>query len=286
MHIARIALVALFVAATAGESFAQRAGETSPTLDAILSTRRSGTLYNTLPSKTLRDLDVAYRFQRQLARREQRRLGPVVGYKVGYASKAAQEQFGVDSPARGPLFLSQLIASGSTRLASEFREMMLETEVAFVLSKPIGKGKAPKSMDELRRRVRSVHAALDASDYAFKSDAKPTPIDMVATGLGAHRFVLGPGVDPKGIEVKSIELKLVRNAEEIRSSPATEVMGSPWNSLMWCVEDVLGRGGHLPAGAIIITGTADKAWKVTGDQIQGHYVGDCGLLGRVEMTLK
>lgn len=255
-------------------------------LDSVVGSRIKRVAFEVTPSAKLASTDAAYRFQDRLAKAESPRLGPVVGYKVGYASKAAQEQFGMDQPARGPLFLSQAIVSGSTREADEFREIMLETEIAFTLAAPITQGEVPETVEALRPYVRSVHAALDASDYRFDAEAKPSPVDMIATGLGAHRYVLGPGVPPAKVDTKSLRLLLYRDGELIRDSPATEVMGDPWNSLLWLVRDVTSRGGNLPAGAVVLTGTADKAWKVTGDGVRGEYVGDCGPLGKVRLNLR
>ncbi|QDU87675.1 2-keto-4-pentenoate hydratase [Pirellulimonas nuda] len=255
--------------------------------------RRSGQRYAELPSETLSSIGQAYEFQKRLSDTEQQWFGPKVGWKVGYASTAAQQQFGVDSPARGPLFLSQQVQSGSTIPADDFVEIMLETEVAFTLGKTIN---APvKDVAELKSYVRFVHPAFDGSDYRFEADAAPTPVDMIATDLGSHRFVLGPGVDPSKVDVDNLRLKLIRNGETLRESPSSEVMGSPWNSLLWCVNSDLElqrryRSSQpqngIPAGTVILTGTADKAYKVTGDAIRGEYVADCGELGQARMTIE
>ncbi|QDT68478.1 2-keto-4-pentenoate hydratase [Planctomycetes bacterium MalM25] len=278
-----LVLEALFLAAVANPA---APATTETLLDSVVGSRIKRAAFEVTPSATLATTDAAYRFQDRLAAAETPRLGPVVGYKVGYASKAAQQQFGMDQPARGPLFLSQAIVSGSKRQAGEFREIMLETEIAFTLATAVTPDEVPATVDELRPYVRSVHAALDASDYRFNADAKPAPIDMIATGLGAHRYVLGRGVPPQRVDTQSLRLLLYRDGELVRDSPATEVMGDPWNSLLWLVRDVTSRGGSLPAGAIVLTGTADKAWKVTGDEVRGEYVGDCGPLGKVRLNLR
>ena len=41
-------------------------------------------------------IDEAYKIQAALAKKVSNSLGPVVGYKVAYASKAAQQQFDID----------------------------------------------------------------------------------------------------------------------------------------------------------------------------------------------
>ena len=55
----------------------------------------------------------AYKIQSALAERISKKLDPVVGDKVAYASKAARQQFGVEEPAAGPLFKSQRTKDGA-----------------------------------------------------------------------------------------------------------------------------------------------------------------------------
>jgi 2-keto-4-pentenoate hydratase len=93
-------------------------------------------------------------------------------------------------------------------------------------------------------------------------------------------------VEPSQIDVESLRLKLTRNGETLADSPATDVMGSPWNSLLWCVNHIVKLGGTLEPGSVVVTGTAAPAYKVKGDPIKGQYVGDCGPLGTVTMTLR
>jgi 2-keto-4-pentenoate hydratase len=230
-------------------------------------------------------MDEAYRIQAALAKQLTKALGPHVGYKVAYASKAAQKQFGMDEPARGPFFLSQRLPGGSTLPVEAFREIMLETEIAFTIGKridqPVG------DVAALRQSVRWLHPAFDAGNYPYLAGpAKPAPQDMVAIGTGAHVFVLGPAVDPGKVDIDALDLALIRNGETIRQSPARDVMGSPWNSLLWCANHVVKYGGVLEPGMIVLCGTAAPAYKVKGDAIRGSYVADCGALGKVTLTIE
>ena len=230
-------------------------------------------------------MDKAYQIQATLAKKLSKKLGPVVGYKVAYASKAAQQQFGVDEPASGPFFLLQRVPSGSKLSTSAFMELVLETEIAFTLSKAIDR--PIKDVAQLKDYVKWVHTAFDLGDYRFVSgETKPTPQDMIASGVGAHFFVLGPAMDPGKVDVDTVALKLIRNGETITESPATNVMGSPWNSLLWLANHVVKLGGTLQPGAVVVSGTAAPAYKVKGNEIKGIYVGDCGPLGTVTLTIE
>lgn len=230
-------------------------------------------------------IETAYYIQSVLASEVAKTAGPVVGYKVAYASKVAQQQFGMDEPARGPFYMTQRLPSGSTLSSGVFNEIILETEVAFTLAQRIDK--PIKNVKELRSYVKWVHPAFDAGNVPYDvGQAKPVPADMVAIGTGAHVFVLGPAQCPDAVDVGAIDLALARNGETIRKSPARDVMGNPWNSLLWCANHLHKYGLNLEAGMVVLTGTAAPAYKVTGDAIKGAYVGDCGPLGKVILTIE
>ena len=229
-------------------------------------------------------IERAYQIQAVLAKGLSRKLGDVSGYKVAYASKAAQKQFGVDEPASGPLFRLQRVPSGSDLPANAFVELAMETEIAFTIGKRIDKN--IKNVDELKKYVKWVHAAFDIGDYRFVSgEDKPTPQDMIASGAGAHFHVLGPAVAPDKVDVDALTLKLARNGKTLAESPATNVMGSPWNSLLWLANKLAKSGGALGPGDVVVSGTAAPAYKVKGNKIKGNYEGDCGALGRITLTI-
>jgi len=127
---------------------------------------------------------------------------------------------------------------------------------------------------------------VDEQSIYTVEQAKPTPSDMVAIGTGAHVFVIGPAMSPDKLDLSQIDLALARNDEIIRKSPARDVLGNPWNSLLWCVNHLHKFGLALEPGMVVLTGTAAPAYKVKGEAIKGHYVGDCGPLGKVTMTLR
>lgn len=229
-------------------------------------------------------IERAYEIQALVAEELSKKLGTVSGYKVAYASKAAQEQFGVDEPASGPLFRLQRVPSGSKLPVSAFMEITLETEIAFTIGKRIDR--QIRDVKELKNHVKWVHAAFDVGDYRFVSGpTRPTPQDAIATGVGAHFHVLGPGVVPAEVDVDAITLKLMRNGRTVAESPATNVMGSPWNSLLWLANKLVKTGKTLEPGDVVVSGTAAPAFRTKGSKIKGRYRGECGDLGTVTLTI-
>jgi 2-keto-4-pentenoate hydratase len=278
-----VLLTTALIAASGPRVYGQRI-DTNKMIEQMLAGRKTQTLIPSL-TQTYGSFSIkrAYQIQRSLARELCKELGPIAGHKVAYASKAAQKQFGMTEPARGPLFRLQRVPNGSTLPTSTFGEMTLETEVAFTIGKRINH--EIKDVPQIKDYVQWVHTAFDAGNYQFTADATPKAQDMIASGVGAHVFVLGPAVDPSKVDVDTVRLKLIRDGQTLADSPATDVMGSPWNSLLWCANHVVKLGGTLEPGTVVVTGTAAPAYKVKGDGIKGHYVGDCGPLGTVTMTL-
>jgi len=230
-------------------------------------------------------IEAAYYIQNSLAQEVAKTEGPVTGYKVAYASKAAQKQFNMNEPARGPFYLSQRLPNGSTLPSETFNEIILETEVAFTIGKRITE--PIRNVATLKSYVKWIHPAFDAGNFPYTIEqAKPTPSDMIAIGTGAHIFVIGPAMNPGTLDLSKIDLALARNGETIRKSPARDVLGNPWNSLLWCVNHLHKFGLALEPGMVVLTGTAAPAYKIKGEAIKGHYVGDCGPLGKVTLTVK
>ena len=230
-------------------------------------------------------METAYYIQTVLAREVAKTAGPVTGYKVAYASKAAQKQFDMKEPARGPFYMSQRLPNSSTLTSETFKEIMLETEVAFTIGKRIDK--PIRNVAMLKNYVKWVHPAFDAGNFPYIVEkAKPTPSDMIAIGTGAHVFIIGPAMNPQTLDLSTIDLALARNGETIRKSPARDVLGNPWNSLLWCANHLQKFGLTLEPGMVVLTGTAAPAYKVKGKAIKGSYVGDCGPLGKVTLTIE
>ena len=275
----------ILAAVTSQQVYGKESRKVDKMIREMLAARESQTQIHYL-TKTYGSFSVeqAYQIQAVLAKKLRRKLGSVSGYKVAYASKAAQEQFGVDEPACGPLFRLQRVPSGSRLPAGAFMEITLETEIAFTIGKRIDR--TIENVEQLKSCVKWVHTAFDIGNYGFVSgQEKPTPQDMIASGVGAHFYVFGPAVAPGKVDIDALTLKLARNGKLIRESAATNIMGSPWNSLLWLTNHVVKLGGALEPGDVVVSGTAAPAYKVKGEKIKGDYEGDCGALGKVTLTI-
>jgi 2-keto-4-pentenoate hydratase len=82
-------------------------------------------------------LEQAYALQRQLEEALIARGERVVGYKVGFTTRALQERYGVTEPVLGFLLASGVFGSGDAVPLSRFVAIGVEVEVAFLLKRDL-----------------------------------------------------------------------------------------------------------------------------------------------------
>lgn len=286
----REALLALTVAAwclTAGCGEKEPEGPPVGTMvDAMLAARQARSQIVPL-THTYGDFSVdhAYRVQDALTARLSDKGHKVAGYKVGYASQASQEAWGITEPAYGPLFESAQVPDGGTVSAADFNAFHIEVEVAFVMAKRVGEPMG--SVEALRPYVKGVCTGFDIPEGRFRqAEAKQKVADIIACGVGAHRWAIGPVKDPSEVDVSDVVGTVTWNGEPVYSGPATAVMGGPWKVLLWLANSLHERGRALEADDVVLTGALDKAF--TGGEdgaAAGTYVGDCGPLGQVRVEV-
>jgi 2-keto-4-pentenoate hydratase len=228
-------------------------------------------------------LDDAYTVQDRLCRD---RKEPVIGYKLAFASSAAQRRWNIDAPVSGRLFASGRVPEGGTLEAASFRKFMIEAEIAFIVAGDI---RAPvTSVDALREQTASVHLALDIIDMPFSSEnAPPTVEDIVCANAAASHVMLGePMPASEATALSGFHIRMSHDGKDVYMGDSSAVMGDPWNAYLWLSRHLIQRGTPLKKGDIVLSGAVAAAYSGSAGRIQGDYVATAGALGELLFTLK
>ncbi len=242
---------------------------TDPSIDAFLAARRDRTPQ--APPSTQRPLtvDEAYRVQDRLREALTARGDRVAGWKAGFTTKAAQQQFGVTEPVSAFLLASDVFASGAEIPHARFVGLAVEAEVALVLAKDLaGPGVTPA------RALLAVEGALPALELIdFRYTGAPAGTDVIADGVYANAIVLGSALTPlAGLDLALEGLVYELNGEIKATNTAAEVMGSPVNSLAWIANHLGARGLGLRAGDVVMTGSVSILLRPkAGDSVRATY---------------
>jgi 2-keto-4-pentenoate hydratase len=227
------------------------------------------------------DLDVKTAYSVQKAYVEQRlKEDQIVGYKVGITSEALQKRFGFDAPAAGVLLASGMKSGSPVIEISEFKRLVIETEIGFLVGKPIT-GRL-ENVSEFQECIQGVLPAIELPDLGFEDMEKLKGVDIIAANVSAVQFIAGRERPFTGLELKDVSVSLTLDGEVINEGKGSDAMGDPWYSFLWTANRTLEQGWKIEPGQIFITGALGQV--IPGKA--GKYVADFGELGEISFEIR
>jgi 2-keto-4-pentenoate hydratase len=214
---------------------------------------------------------------------------PVAGWKAGATAKPVQDRFGLSEPFLGPMFRATVLQSPAVAKAASFdlrtpaaggrRAVSVEVEFAF----RFGRALAPRAGGYAEAEVLDAVEALVPAMEIITPRLDPVPGGvpgqaLADCGLNGGIVLGAPVADWRAIDYPAFATRLVVDGKTVVEGTGALVLGHPFKSLLWLVNNV-GRLGHtIAAGQVLTTGSMTGIYQVS----QGaEAVGDFGPLGRV-----
>ena len=214
---------------------------------------------------------------------------PVGGWKSGATLAAVQQRFGLDEPFLGPILASTVVASPFDAAAKVFdlrapgadgrRSVAVEVEFAFRLGRDIAPRRGGYGEAEVLGAVEAMVPALEIITPRDEAVPSRTPGGALADcGLNGGIVLGAPVADWRGIDYPAHKTSLVVDGKTVVEGTGALVLGHPFKSLLWLVNNV-GRLGHtLAKGQVLTTGSMTGIYFVP----QGaRTIGDFGRFGTV-----
>lgn len=202
------------------------------------------------------------------------------GYKAGLTSRGAQEKFGVSTPVSGVLFSSGMRRSSSAIDGSKLRSPVIETEIGFVVGKPI-KGKITDA-GRLMEHIVAVVPVVEIPETGFGDMKKLKAQDIVAANVGSAAFIAGAQTPLANDDLDGITVELVSVGEILNQGRGSDAMGGQREALLWLVNSVLGNGWKIEEGNILITGALGRVVPANPGRYEARY----GELGNISFEIK
>lgn len=207
-------------------------------------------------------LDDAYCTQAKYVALLEQKMGPPVGYKVGFTGKATQEQFKIPSPAMGVLFAPMFVPDGGS-IKRDFGHRSLIEPDLMVAVKDEGIMNATTEL-EAAAHLDTVHAYIELPALQFAQDEKFTGASIVALNIVATKMVQGPGLavqaTPEFVQAMA-DMETVftdETGEVIQSAPGSGLLGNPLKVVLWLVDEMKRQGKTLKAGDRLSLGAVGK----------------------------
>ena len=151
-----------------------------------------------------------------------------------------------------------------------------EAEVAFKISKEITTEIHPS---EVLDYVSHVATGIEIFDYRY-GQAQIYANDAIADNAGAAAFVHSHWVPAHEANLENLTAQVFENDAEIETAPLTAIRGNPWLALVLLSKVLFENGVKLPAGSIVLSGSATKGLHLAAGN---NYAVDIKGLGRVEL---
>ena len=205
----------------------------------------------------------------------------VAGYKIGATNARVQARFGVDAPFSGRLFADFVGESPLSVPPGRVNFHTVEPEFDFVMGRALAPRATPYTREEVRESVASVHPAIEVPDSRYTDWLSMTATDLIADNAIAGLLCLGPAAEEGLAHDLATQPVIVRVNGALASEGAgRNVLGDPWNVLVWLANHLSARDMTLEAGHIVTTGSAtDIVQCRPGDTVTADF----GALGEVEV---
>ena len=225
-------------------------------------------------------IDDGYAVQYELRRRALAAGARLVGMKMGLTSRAKMEQMGVDAPVYGFLCDAGACPDGDALARSTLIHPRVEAEIAFVLKSPLrGPG---CHLGSALAATDFVLPALEVIDSRYEKFRFDLP-SVIADNTSASHFVLGgTAADPRDLDLRGAGVVVERDGEVVETGAGAAVLGHPAASVATLANLLVARGEELPAGAVILTGSAVAAVELSaGQHLSARFQG----LGSVSLRM-
>lgn len=205
----------------------------------------------------------------------------VAGWKLAATNPTGQAHIGVDGPLPGRLLQDKVLEDGASVAVQANRMRVAEAEFAFTLSHDLPPIKIDYDLAAVRAATASVHPCIEVPDSRLADFAAAGAAQLAADCACAQWFVKGAPGRFDGVDLAAHPVKLLVNGAMAVQGSGADVLGSPWNSLLWLANAHEITGG-LQAGQIITTGVCGQPAPIRpGDQVEV----DMGVLGSVHATM-
>lgn len=176
----------------------------------------------------------------------------VIGWKLGYTSRAMREQMGIDAMNFGPLTDSMLLANDSQVPATAVQPLV-EPEIAVVLSDaPV----PPFTPDAVRAVIKSAHPCLEVVDPIWIGRRFRIE-DNTADGSSAAFFVVGGEIATR--DLRAVEVRLAHDDSFVAAATGEAANGDPCGGIAWLAGQLGALGQSLRRGDIVLTGGLTRA---------------------------
>ena len=183
-------------------------------------------------------------------------MGPVIGYKAGLTSVAAQERFGASEPVQGVLYRDMMLEDGAEVPEMFGARPVFEADLILVVGSDAIN--SATTAEEAIAHISAVHPFIELPDVSYAQGEPITGVTLTANGVAAKMGVLGAAipVNDEAAMLSALAAMTVTvtasDGEVLAEAPGSAVLGNPVNAALWLISKgiVFKKGDLISVGSI------------------------------------
>src|SRR4030095_3197495 len=184
--------------------------------------------------------------------------GPVAGYKIALTTPVMQQMVGFHTPIAGAILARIIHSSPVTLRRTDYVRLGVECEIAVQLGKDLPAAQAPYRRDQVGDAVAAVMPAFELIDdrQADYTQLAAHVLTLIADNAWNAGIVLGsPQRDWHDADLAAARGVMLINGTVVGEGHGRDVLGHPFEALVWLVNMLAQRGKSLTQGIIVMTGS-------------------------------
>lgn len=210
----------------------------------------------------------AYAIQRHVTQAALDRGQRIVGWKLGYTSRAMREQMGVAEPNFGPLTDAMMLRSGEA-VSPALSQPRVEPEIALRFARPVAAG---ASIEDVLDAASEALSCLEVVNSVYV-DYRFTIADNTADQSSAAQVVLGAPLASLAA-LDTVHVRMEHSDGTSAEATGAAASGHPAAGVVWLAAELGSRGRRIEAGDVVITGGLTRAVPLgPGDLVRAVFAG-------------
>lgn len=193
--------------------------------------------------------------QNKVVARLSESMGPVIGYKAGLTSAAAQDRFGASEPVQGVLYRDMMLDDGAEVPVDFGARPVFEADLVLVVGSDAIN--TARTADEAMAHITAIHPFIELPDVSYGPDEPIDAVTLTANGVAAKLGVLGQPIPVNDGAVMLQALAemtvtvMASDGEILSEAAGAAVLGNPVNAAIW----LMSKGVTFKAGDLISVGS-------------------------------
>lgn len=194
-------------------------------------------------------IDDAWRLQSAVAALREHRGEQIIGYKIGATSEGNRKMLGLEHPAWGRLWDTELHKSGVQLAKTSYANVAMEAEFAVQLSR----GVTPNApIEDVLDAIAAVYPVIEIHNLVFRG-APPHGPELLANNAIHAGVVRGaPVANP--VKGTNTDLKLIYDSVVVDAWPKLLWPDEIVSAIGWLSAQLAVEGRLLKSGDLILTG--------------------------------